>query len=270
MRASTFVAEIVQDTTIAPSVVVPVVGGHSGVTIIPLLSQSSHPIPSSLDKAGVDALVNRIQFGGDEVVKAKDGAGSATLSMAAAGAEFAEKVLRAIGGEKGIVSPSYVNLLADAEGGAVIKKEIGKDLAYFSSRVELGVRAFLSSLLSLTPVNLMFVLVLEYCSPTVSRRSSLSEPSPTSRKDWSQLPFPISRITSARFASPTHSLNPVQAKLISSSICRVLPSSTPPSPNCRFCDPCCVFVVLACSVAHCTSRYRKEYTCVQFSISSPD
>jgi malate dehydrogenase len=28
------------------------------------------------------AVVNRIQFGGDEVVKAKDGAGSATLSMA--------------------------------------------------------------------------------------------------------------------------------------------------------------------------------------------
>jgi malate dehydrogenase len=27
-------------------------------------------------------LVKRIQFGGDEVVKAKDGAGSATLSMA--------------------------------------------------------------------------------------------------------------------------------------------------------------------------------------------
>lgn len=138
VRASTFVAEIVQDTTIAPSVVVPVVGGHSGVTIIPLLSQSSHPIPSSLDKAGIDALVNRIQFGGDEVVKAKDGAGSATLSMAAAGAEFAEKVLRALGGEKGIISPSYVNLLADAEGGATVKKEIGKDLAYFSSRVELG------------------------------------------------------------------------------------------------------------------------------------
>jgi malate dehydrogenase len=33
---------------------------------------------------------NRIQFGGDEVVKAKDGAGSATLSMAMAGARFAE------------------------------------------------------------------------------------------------------------------------------------------------------------------------------------
>lgn len=27
-------------------------------------------------------MVKRIQFGGDEVVKAKDGAGSATLSMA--------------------------------------------------------------------------------------------------------------------------------------------------------------------------------------------
>lgn len=34
------------------------------------------------DKEKRDALVNRIQFGGDEVVKAKDGAGSATLSMA--------------------------------------------------------------------------------------------------------------------------------------------------------------------------------------------
>lgn len=29
----------------------------------------------------IKALTHRIQFGGDEVVKAKDGAGSATLSM---------------------------------------------------------------------------------------------------------------------------------------------------------------------------------------------
>lgn len=140
VRASTFVAEIVQDTTIAPKVVVPVVGGHSGVTIVPLLSQSSHPLPSSLSPADHDKLVNRIQFGGDEVVKAKDGAGSATLSMAYAGAEFAEKVIRALKGEKGIVAPSYVHLDADVNGGAAIKSVIGKDLIFFSAPVELGVR----------------------------------------------------------------------------------------------------------------------------------
>ena len=36
-------------------------------------------------KAEREALTVRIQFGGDEVVKAKAGAGSATLSMAYAG-----------------------------------------------------------------------------------------------------------------------------------------------------------------------------------------
>ena len=83
--------------------------------------------------------MKRIQFGGDEVVKAKDGAGSATLSMAYAGAEFAAKILRAVKGEKGIVAPTYVNLTADKAGGDVVKKEIGQELEYFSAPVELGV-----------------------------------------------------------------------------------------------------------------------------------
>jgi len=153
VRASTFVAEVNGDPSAAPSVVVPVVGGHSGITIVPLLSQSSHPVPSSLSKESFDALVNRIQFGGDEVVKAKDGAGSATLSMAYAGAEFASKIIRAVKGEKGIVAPSYVHLTADAEGGAAIKKEIKKDLEYFSAPVELGPEGVLkiNSLGKLTP-----------------------------------------------------------------------------------------------------------------------
>ena len=85
-------------------------------------------------------MVKRIQYGGDEVVKAKNGAGSATLSMAYAGAEFAFKVIRAIGGEKGIVSPAFVDLAADKAGGAALKKEIGADLEYFASNVEIGVR----------------------------------------------------------------------------------------------------------------------------------
>jgi malate dehydrogenase len=102
------------------------------------LSQSSHPLPTSVD---LSALVNRIQYGGDEVVKAKDGAGSATLSMAYAAAEFAEKVLKAVGGEAGIVTPSFVHLSADKSGGEALKKDIGAELDYFSSNILLGVKA---------------------------------------------------------------------------------------------------------------------------------
>lgn len=84
VRAETFVAEIVGEKT-PSSLTIPVVGGHSGETIVPLFSQAGVSIPA--DK--LEALVNRVQFGGDEVVKAKDGAGSATLSMAYAGFRYA-------------------------------------------------------------------------------------------------------------------------------------------------------------------------------------
>ncbi|KZT68097.1 malate dehydrogenase [Daedalea quercina L-15889] len=138
VRARTFVAEVLGDLSLAPLIKIPVVGGHSGVTIVPLFSQSSHPLPSSYATSDLETLTKRVQFGGDEVVKAKDGAGSATLSMAWAGAEFAEKVLKALNGEKGIVAPTFVHLSADKSGGETIKKEIGKDLDYFSAPVELG------------------------------------------------------------------------------------------------------------------------------------
>jgi malate dehydrogenase len=138
VRASTFVAETIGDFSKSPEIVVPVVGGHSGVTIVPLLSQSSHPLPASVDAGKLEALTKLIQFGGDEVVKAKDGTGSATLSMAYAGAEFTIKVIKALAGEKGLVAPSYVHLDADKEGGAIVKKEIGKELDYFSTNVQIG------------------------------------------------------------------------------------------------------------------------------------
>ncbi|ORX37735.1 putative L-malate dehydrogenase [Kockovaella imperatae] len=140
VRASTFVASVVGKPADAAKYVVPVLGGHSGATILPLLSQSQPSIPSEIlnDKEKRDALVNRIQFGGDEVVKAKDGAGSATLSMAQAGAEFAEYVLKAaFGGEKVRTVQAYIDLGADA-GGAAVQKEIGADLSFFSVNIQLG------------------------------------------------------------------------------------------------------------------------------------
>ncbi|KAI1333764.1 malate dehydrogenase [Xylariaceae sp. FL0016] len=131
VRAETFVAEIAGKKT-GSELTVPVIGGHSGETIVPLFSQvSGVSIPD--DK--YDALVNRVQFGGDEVVKAKDGAGSATLSMAFAGYRFAEKVLKAVKGEKGLIEPSFV-YLAGVPGGDAIAKATGLD--FFSVPIELG------------------------------------------------------------------------------------------------------------------------------------
>jgi len=138
VRASTFVAEIIGDPAASPQVEVPVVGGHSGVTIVPLLSQSSHPLPSSISEEDHDALVKRIQFGGDEVVKAKDGTGSATLSMAYAGAEFCSKVLQAMKGKKKVSTIGFVHLSADKSGGELLSKELGEHLDYFSTSIDIG------------------------------------------------------------------------------------------------------------------------------------
>ncbi|KAF4982215.1 hypothetical protein FZEAL_2099 [Fusarium zealandicum] len=121
VRASRFVSEI--KSTDPKDENITVVGGHSGVTIVPLFSQSSHP-----DLTSDAELVKRVQFGGDEVVKAKDGAGSATLSMAMAGARMADSVLRAVQGEKGVIEPAFVD--------SPLYKDQG--IEFFSSRVELG------------------------------------------------------------------------------------------------------------------------------------
>lgn len=82
VRACAFIGEI--NKTDPQKVSIPVIGGHSGVTIIPLLSQCNPKV--NYPEAQVRQLTERIQEAGTEVVKAKAGAGSATLSMAYAGA----------------------------------------------------------------------------------------------------------------------------------------------------------------------------------------
>lgn len=91
VRSETFVQEYTGEKDPSKTKI-PVIGGHSGETIVPLFSQAKPAVKIPEDK--MDALVNRVQFGGDEVVKAKDGAGSATLSMAYAGFRFAEAVMK--------------------------------------------------------------------------------------------------------------------------------------------------------------------------------
>lgn len=84
---------------------VPVIGGHSGNTILPLLSQVVNAEKISAER--IDELTKRIQNAGTEVVEAKAGAGSATLSMACAGARFALKVVRGLMGEPGVTEYGY-------------------------------------------------------------------------------------------------------------------------------------------------------------------
>merc|ERR1711962_1989586 len=104
VRANTFVAEL---KGLDPATVnVPVVGGHAGITIIPLISQATPAVEFPADQ--LKALTERIQDAGTEVVKAKAGAGSATLSMAYAGARFAFSVIRALNGEEGVTECAYI------------------------------------------------------------------------------------------------------------------------------------------------------------------
>ena len=80
VRAKTFVGEeLGRDPE---GVEVQVIGGHSGVTIIPLIRGLIS------GDAKQDSIIQRVQYGGDEVVKAKAGGGSATLSMAYAAYRF--------------------------------------------------------------------------------------------------------------------------------------------------------------------------------------
>lgn len=121
VRANKFVAEA---TGKNPSDIdIPVVGGHAGVTILPLFSQD--PVGATLTQAQVDKLDPRTQDGGTEVVEAKAGKGSATLSMAYAGARFGSAVLKGLAGTPTTECTYVMSNVTD--------------LPYFSSKVTFGV-----------------------------------------------------------------------------------------------------------------------------------
>ena len=108
-RANTFVAA---NQGMDPTALdVTVIGGHAGITILPLLSQVPGAKISDADR---EALTRRIQFGGDEVVKAKAGGGSATLSMAYAGYLFTEGVIKGLKGESVTQCAFVESTLTDA------------------------------------------------------------------------------------------------------------------------------------------------------------
>jgi len=120
IRSEAFIAEL-KGVNVA-EVKVPVIGGHSGTTILPLLSQVEGV---TFTDEEVAALTPRIQNAGTEVVNAKAGGGSATLSMGAAAARFCMSLVKGLQGQD-VVDYAYVE-------GA------GEDAQFFAQPIRLGV-----------------------------------------------------------------------------------------------------------------------------------
>merc|ERR1712114_101072 len=112
VRANTFIGAL---KGMDPSSVnCPVVGGHAGATIMPLISQCTPAVEFEPDT--LKALTERIQDAGTEVVKAKAGTGSATLSMAYAAARFTDSLIKGMSGQEGVVECAYIaSVLSDFE-----------------------------------------------------------------------------------------------------------------------------------------------------------
>ena len=123
VRSRTFVAELkglnVEDVTVYS------VGGHSGHTILPLLSQTTPAVTFTQEE--VEALTFKIQNAANVVIDLKAGSGSSTLSIAYATYHFVSRLIEAMNGKEGIVETAYV------------KSDVVPDVPYLATPVQLGV-----------------------------------------------------------------------------------------------------------------------------------
>jgi len=121
VRAAKFVGNI---TGKNPNFInVPVVGGHAGKTILPLFSQDKTAKTIEADK--IPDLDVKVQDAGTEVVNAKNGKGSATLSMGYAGARLGKAVLAGLAGFRRVEC-------------AYVKSDAMEGFKYFTSKVVFG------------------------------------------------------------------------------------------------------------------------------------
>jgi len=121
VRANKFVGEL---TGKSPKFInVPVVGGHAGITILPLFSQVA--AMKGVDAEKIPDLDKHVQDAGTDVVNAKGGKGSATLSMAYAGARLGSSILAGLSGRRRVEC-------------AYVASEIEEGFPYFTSKVVFG------------------------------------------------------------------------------------------------------------------------------------
>lgn len=121
VRANKFVAQKLGKN--ANYINIPVIGGHAGTTILPLFSQDK--VGKTIAAEDIPALDEHVQNAGTEVVDAKNGKGSATLSMAYAGARFGKAVLAGLSGRKRTEC-------------AYCKSDLVDDLPFFAQKVVFG------------------------------------------------------------------------------------------------------------------------------------
>merc|ERR1712061_749702 len=142
VRANKFVGEI---TGKNPNFInVPVVGGHAGKTILPLFSQDK--VAKTIEADKIPALDAHVQDAGTDVVNAKNGKGSATLSMAYSGARFGKSVLAGLLGRKRTECAYVASTITDlpyfaqkvtfGEGGVVKVLPLGELNEYETTRLE--------------------------------------------------------------------------------------------------------------------------------------
>lgn len=115
VRAEAFLGELIGQDPASLKGKISVIGGHSGDTIVPLIHFDSSIAAKvkSLSQKSYKEFVYRVQYGGDEVVKAKNGTGSATLSMAYAGYRFCKYLLDSLANKPikfQVPESSYVQL----------------------------------------------------------------------------------------------------------------------------------------------------------------
>merc|ERR550514_1761010 len=120
VRAEKFVHEITGKPL--EEINIPVIGGHAGVTILPVFSQNTHAKTIAADK--IPDLDKKTQDAGTIVVAAKNGKGSATLSMGYAGARLGRAVLAGLAG-------------TPTEACAYVQSSVSK-APYFASKVTFG------------------------------------------------------------------------------------------------------------------------------------
>ncbi|XP_073840056.1 uncharacterized protein [Musca autumnalis] len=120
MRAATFLAE---HMGVDPRHVhVPVIGGHSEKSIVPLLSQSQPKFALDLDIQ--IKIAHRIIRGGEEVVLAKNHEGAAQLSMGYCVGQFCDSLVRSLQGDKNIRDVAFIPACVN-------------ELPYFACEIEL-------------------------------------------------------------------------------------------------------------------------------------
>ncbi|KAH8329622.1 hypothetical protein KR074_005019, partial [Drosophila pseudoananassae] len=157
VRAKAFLGEAMN---VNPQCVeIPVIGGHTGTTILPIISKCKPEFKG--DETERLALIYRIQQAGTEVVEAKAGAGSATLSMAFAANQFVCSLIKAVMGKGD----------EDIEEYAYVESDVTK-VEFFSTRLKLGPQGIMDNL-GLPEMNEEEEAALKCCLPELKKNIEL-------------------------------------------------------------------------------------------------